>query len=149
MNKTELVSEVINTIAQQTSASASQRGKANKNDPKKGKAASGAAQQNEKRLEPSKAQIEVAVDAVFATIRQALGRGEEVRLVKFGTFTVADRKASTGRNPRTGEEIDIKATRLPKFRPGKELKATVAGTVGQKPSAGNKSPSSAKHPSGR
>ena len=67
-----------------------------------------------------------AVDAVFTTIGNALKRGDEVRLVNFGTFSVSNRKASTGRNPRTGEPMQIKASSSPKFRPGKTLKDSIA-----------------------
>ena len=63
-----------------------------------------------------------AVDSVFAAIVGALKDGGEVRLVGFGTFTVAERAASQGRNPRTGESISISASRTPKFRAGKTLK---------------------------
>ncbi|MBL8659513.1 MAG: HU family DNA-binding protein [Rhodospirillales bacterium] len=63
-----------------------------------------------------------AVDGVFEAIINALKGGEEVRLVGFGTFTVADRAASEGRNPRTGETIQIAASRVPKFKAGKGLK---------------------------
>ena len=67
-----------------------------------------------------------AVDAVFDSITDALARGEEVRLIGFGTFTVAMRAASKGRNPRTNEPIDIPALSLPKFKAGKLLKDAVA-----------------------
>ena len=66
-----------------------------------------------------------AVEAVFDTISNALQRGDEVRLVGFGTFSVGKRKASTGRNPRTGEPMKIKASAQPKFKPGKGLKDAV------------------------
>ena len=66
-----------------------------------------------------------AVESVFEVIGGALKRGDEVRLVGFGTFTVSKRKASTGRNPRTGEPMKIKASSQPKFRPGKVLKDSV------------------------
>ncbi len=62
------------------------------------------------------------VDAVFDSIGEALKGGEEVRLVGFGTFSVAKRAASEGRNPRTGERIRIAASRQAKFRPGKGLR---------------------------
>lgn len=65
------------------------------------------------------------VDAVFDAITHALKRGDEVRLVGFGTFTATQRKASQGRNPRTGEPMDIKATVQPKFKAGKGLKDAV------------------------
>ena len=66
-----------------------------------------------------------AVEAVFETISTALGNGDEVRLVGFGTFSVARRKASTGRNPRTGEPMKISASSQPKFKAGKSLKDSV------------------------
>ncbi len=72
--------------------------------------------------ELSKADAGRAVDAVFEAITQALKQSEEVRLVGFGTFDVSERAASEGRNPRTGEKIQIPASRQPKFRPGKGLK---------------------------
>ena len=66
-----------------------------------------------------------AVEGVFDAITQALTRGDEARLVGFGTFSVAKRKASTGRNPRTGEPMKIKASNQPKFKAGKVLKDSV------------------------
>ncbi|MBA2919954.1 DNA-binding protein HU [Sphingomonas sp. MAH-20] len=63
-----------------------------------------------------------AVEAVFDTISSALKRGDEVRLVGFGTFTVTRRKASTGRNPRTKEPMSIPESVQPKFKAGKNLK---------------------------
>jgi DNA-binding protein HU-beta len=68
-----------------------------------------------------------AVEAVFDTISGALKRGDEVRLVGFGTFSVSRRKASTGRNPRTGEPMTIKASTSAKFKAGKGLKDSVGG----------------------
>lgn len=66
-----------------------------------------------------------AVEGVFEAISDALKKGDEVRLVGFGTFSVAKRKASTGRNPRTGEAMEIKASSQPKFKAGKGLKDAV------------------------
>ncbi len=66
-----------------------------------------------------------SVDAVFAAISSALENGEEVRLIGFGTFFVSHRAATTGRNPRTGETITIKASKQPKFKAGKGLKDAV------------------------
>ncbi len=63
-----------------------------------------------------------AVDAMLESIAGALKDGDEVRLPGFGTFSVAHRKASVGRNPRTGEPIQIPASKLPKFKAGKILK---------------------------
>ncbi len=73
----------------------------------------------------SKADATKAVDAVFASITDTLSSGGEVRLVGFGTFSVAHRAASTGRNPRTGEPIQIAASKQPKFKAGKQLKDAV------------------------
>ena len=74
----------------------------------------------------SKIDASKAVDAVLESISDSLQSGQEVRLVGFGTFAVADRAATEGRNPRTGEKIQIPATKLPKFKPGKGLKDAVA-----------------------
>jgi DNA-binding protein HU-beta len=63
-----------------------------------------------------------AVDAVFESIEEALKKGDEVRLVGFGTFSVTARAASEGRNPRTGEKIQIAASKQPKFKAGKGLR---------------------------
>jgi DNA-binding protein HU-beta len=73
----------------------------------------------------SKADSTKAVDAVFDSITSSLTGGNEVRLVGFGTFTVTQRRASEGRNPRTGEKIQIPASNQPKFRAGKGLKDAV------------------------
>ena len=73
----------------------------------------------------SKSQAASAVESVFDSISTALKKGGEVRLVGFGTFSVAKRKASTGRNPRTGEPMKIKASNQPKFKAGKGLKDSV------------------------
>lgn len=66
-----------------------------------------------------------AVDAVFEAITNSLKKGDEVRLVGFGTFSTSKRKASTGRNPRTGEEMKIPASTQAKFKAGKGLKDAV------------------------
>ncbi|MDA7599117.1 HU family DNA-binding protein [Alphaproteobacteria bacterium] len=73
----------------------------------------------------SKADSGRAVDAVFASIEAALKSGGDVRIVGFGTFSVAQRAATTGRNPRTGETIQIKASKQPKFKAGAPLKEAV------------------------
>jgi DNA-binding protein HU-beta len=69
-----------------------------------------------------KSEASKAVDAVFDAIAEALKDGAEVRLVGFGTFSVASRAASEGRNPRTGEKIQIAASKQAKFKPGKGLR---------------------------
>jgi len=66
-----------------------------------------------------------AVDAVFDSITASLKQGTEVRLVGFGTFVVSNRAATEGRNPRTGETIQIPASKQPKFKAGKGLKDAV------------------------
>jgi len=73
----------------------------------------------------SKADAGKAVDSVLAHITGALKKGTEVRLVGFGTFSVAQRKATTGRNPQTGATIQIPASKQPKFKAGKALKDAV------------------------
>ena len=73
----------------------------------------------------SKADAANAVDGVFQAITTALQGGEEVRLVGFGTFAVAARAASEGRNPRTGDKIQIPASKQPKFKAGKGLKDSI------------------------
>ena len=66
-----------------------------------------------------------AVEGVFDAISGALSSGGDVRIVGFGTFSVANRKATTGRNPRTGQAIQIPASKQPKFKAGKGLKDAV------------------------
>ena len=73
----------------------------------------------------SKADSANSVDSVIDSITSALKGGQEVRLVGFGTFSVAQRRASQGRNPRTGERINIPASKQPKFKAGKALKEAV------------------------
>mgnify|MGYP000214467245 CR=1 FL=1 len=75
----------------------------------------------------AKADATKGVDAVLEAVSTALSGGDDVRLVGFGTFSVADRKASEGRNPRTGETIQIAASKQPKFKAGKALKDSVNG----------------------
>ena len=75
--------------------------------------------------EMTKADAGRAVDAVVTVITRALKKGDSVTLVGFGTFEVRKRGARTGRNPRTGEEIKIKASKNPAFKAGKALKDAV------------------------
>jgi DNA-binding protein HU-beta len=75
-----------------------------------------------KNADISKAAAGRALDALMSGVKSTLRKGGSVTLVGFGTFAVAKRAARTGRNPRTGEAIKIKAAKLPKFRPGKALK---------------------------
>jgi DNA-binding protein HU-beta len=73
----------------------------------------------------SRAKAGEVVDAVFNTITDAMKKDDEVRLVGFGTFGTAVRKATTGRNPRTGEEIKIPESKTVRFKVGKSLKDAV------------------------
>lgn len=73
----------------------------------------------------TKSQTEKLLDVTLDNIKKAVKKGDEVKLVGFGTFTKAKRKARTGRNPQTGKAIKIPATSFPKFRPGAEFKAMV------------------------
>ena len=66
-----------------------------------------------------------AVDAVFTSIEEALKNGEKVQLIGFGNFEVRERAARKGRNPQTGAEIEIPASKVPAFKPGKALKEAV------------------------
>ena len=75
----------------------------------------------------SKADSRKVIESVFDSIGSALASGGEVRLIGFGTFSVANRAASMGRNPRTGERIFIAASKRPKFKAGKALKSAVRG----------------------
>jgi DNA-binding protein HU-beta len=73
----------------------------------------------------TKKEAQEAVDCVLSSVTKALKKGDTVTLIGFGTFKVTQRKARKGRNPQTGEEIDIKASKAPKFTPGKALKEAV------------------------
>ena len=80
------------------------------------------------RLSTSKKDAGEIVDAVIDEISTAVAKGEKVALTGFGVFEKTDRAARIGRNPRTGEEVKIAATSLPKFRPGADFKKIVAST---------------------
>jgi integration host factor subunit beta len=75
--------------------------------------------------ELTKKDSEVIVEEVFKNIIQALNRGEKIELRGFGSFRVRQRDARRGRNPKTGEPVDIPAKRVPYFKPGKELKELI------------------------
>jgi DNA-binding protein HU-beta len=77
--------------------------------------------------ELSKKDATKAVDSVFDTILDALKSGEKIQLIGFGNFEVRERSARKGRNPQTGEEIEIPASKVPAFKPGKALKDAVSG----------------------
>lgn len=74
------------------------------------------------KVDLPRATAERAVNMLFDDIVAALKRGDKVNISGFGTFAVAERKARTGRNPKTGETIEIAASKAPKFKPGKTLK---------------------------
>ncbi|ACA58643.1 HU family DNA-binding protein [Candidatus Desulforudis audaxviator] len=73
----------------------------------------------------TKKDAEKALSAMLESIREALSAGDKVQLVGFGTFETRERAARKGRNPQTGEEIDIAATKVPVFKAGKELRESV------------------------
>ena len=75
--------------------------------------------------ELSKKDATKAVEAVFQSIQDSLSNGDKVSLIGFGNFEVRERAARKGRNPQTGEEIDIAASKVPAFKPGKALKDIV------------------------
>ena len=77
------------------------------------------------KVTSTKKEAQAAVDCIISTITKSLGKKAAVTLVGFGTFKVAERKARTGRNPQTGETIEIKAKNMPKFTAGKALKDAV------------------------
>ncbi|MGR6341619.1 HU family DNA-binding protein [Priestia megaterium] len=77
------------------------------------------------KSELPKQEAKKAIDALFETISTTLAKGEKVQLVGFGTFEVRERAERTGRNPQTGEEMTIPATKVPGFKVGKELKEAV------------------------
>jgi DNA-binding protein HU-beta len=79
-----------------------------------------------KTAELSQKEASKAVEAVFGTVLEALKKGDKVQLIGFGNFEVRERAARTGRNPQTGEEIQIAAGKVPAFKPGKALKDAVA-----------------------
>ncbi len=74
----------------------------------------------------TKKQAGEVVDALFGAIKEALAEGDKVSLIGFGTFSVKERAAREGRNPRTGKKINIPKKKIPVFKPGKELKDAVS-----------------------
>lgn len=79
------------------------------------------------KTELSKKDAAKAVDAVFETVMDSLSEGEKVQIIGFGNFEVRERKARKGRNPQTGEEIQIPASKVPAFKAGKALRDAVRG----------------------
>ena len=78
-----------------------------------------------KKTQLTKKDVSATVEAVFETIQEALKTGEKVQVIGFGTFEVRERAARKGRNPQTGKEIKIKASKVPAFKAGKALKDAV------------------------
>lgn len=74
----------------------------------------------------SKKDAAAAVDSMIAAIAESLEKGDKVQLVGFGTFEVKERAARTGKNPRTGEVVEIPAAKVPAFKAGKALKDSVS-----------------------
>jgi DNA-binding protein HU-beta len=79
------------------------------------------------KIQISKAAAAKALAVITDSIAQAIRKGDKVTLIGFGTFSVANRKARKGRNPRTGKEIKIAAKKVPKFSAGAALKAAATG----------------------
>jgi DNA-binding protein HU-beta len=77
------------------------------------------------KTELTKKDSEKAVNAILEAIGAALGKGDKVQLVGFGTFEIRERAARKGRNPQTGEEINIAAAKVPVFKAGKSLREAV------------------------
>lgn len=78
-----------------------------------------------KNTKSSKSQAEQYLDATLAIIQKTVSKGEEVKIVGFGSFSKAVRKAKTGRNPKTGQTVNVPNTNIPRFKPGKEFKDIV------------------------
>lgn len=74
------------------------------------------------KAEVSKKDAEAVLNALTDTVTETLKQGEKIQLVGFGTFEVKDKPARTGKNPRTGEPMEIQASRVPKFKFGKTIK---------------------------
>ena len=78
-----------------------------------------------KKTQLTKKDVSATVEALFETIQEALKAGEKVQVIGFGTFVLRERAARKGRNPQTGKEIKIKASKVPAFKAGKALKDAV------------------------
>ena len=87
------------------------------------------------KLPMNKAEAEKAINIVLEDIITALKQGQRVNISGFGTFSVSDRQARTGRNPKTGESIQISASRSAKFKPGKQLKDSLNEGLESQPAA--------------
>jgi DNA-binding protein HU-beta len=94
-------------------------------------------------IKVSKTAAAKAFAVITGSIEQALKKGEKVTVIGFGTFSVADRKARKGRNPRTGKEIKIAAKKVPKFSAGAALKTAVSGKAAAAKPKAKKAPAKA------
>jgi DNA-binding protein HU-beta len=94
------------------------------------------------KLPLNKADAERAINIMLDDVIAALRQGERVNISGFGTFSVSERKARTGRNPKTGESIEISASRSAKFKPGKQLKDSLNEGVGAAPAGSSSSAAS-------
>ncbi len=86
--------------------------------------------------ELTKKHSEVIVNTVFDSITQALQSSEKIELRGFGSFRIRQRRSRQGRNPKTGDKVDVPAKRIPYFKPGKELKELINGAVEDSPGPG-------------
>ena len=82
--------------------------------------------------ELTKKHAEVIVDTVFLSIIEALQRGEKIELRGFGSFRLRRRESRKGRNPKTGDKVDVPSKRVPYFKPGKSLRSLLIGTMTRK-----------------
>ena len=80
----------------------------------------------EEKLNITRTKAEQAVETVFDAMKNALGRGDRIELRRFGVFNVKPRKTGIGRNPRTGQQVNIPPGKAVRFRPGKELQSLTA-----------------------
>ncbi len=81
----------------------------------------------------TKKHSEIIVDTVFKSIINALHRGDKIELRGFGSFRIRQRESRKGRNPKTGERVDVPAKKVPYFKPGKELKELINQTQQEEP----------------
>src|SRR5512140_2347512 len=82
-------------------------------------------------IQVTKKQAETIVNVVFDSIVESLRSGEKIELRGFGSFRLRNRKSRTGRNPKTGEKVEVPSKKIPYFKPGKELKELINKTLGE------------------
>lgn len=76
----------------------------------------------------TKKQVEFIVNGVFQNVKDALNKGDKVEIRGFGSFKIREKNSKTGRNPKTGEKVDVPSKQVPYFKPGKEIKELLIGT---------------------